>query len=110
MVEGLQPHSRNAVPRCNCTKIAFEPYKQLASSAYAFWQRRANSEDTKADLKRLFSPAISVLHDLKRALMIEIASAGNETTVNSPSATGSNESRVSSGALTRVEINKLVNR
>jgi hypothetical protein len=91
-------------------KIAFDPYKQLANSAYAFWQGGAAAKDTETDLRRLYSPGISALHDLKRELMVEIANKRMETVAEPPSASRSNISSNPNAPLTRVEINKLVNR
>jgi hypothetical protein len=54
-------------------KVDIEPYKNLANSAYAFWTQAATPEATQAVLKRLFSPGIGALHNLKRLLMVEIA-------------------------------------
>ena len=88
--------------------IAFDAYKQLAMSAYAFWHRGASAKDTETNLRRLYSPGISTLHDLKRALMVEIANKKMET-VAKPSSAPSDCSS-SCERLTRVEINKLVNR
>jgi hypothetical protein len=91
-------------------KIAFDPYKRLANSAYAFWHGGATAKDTETGLRQLYSPGISALHDLKHALMVEIAGKRTETAAKSPSASRSNESSSQNDPLTRVEINKLVNR
>ena len=94
-------------------RIDLEPYRQLANSAYSFWQGGATAKDTETDLKRLFSPGISALHDLKRALMVEIANeraVSPNTETNTKPASTSNERSAPGGPLTRVEINKLVNR
>jgi hypothetical protein len=91
-------------------KIAFDPYKRLANSAYAFWHGAATAKDTETGLRQLYSPGISALHDLKHALMVEIAGKRTETAAKSPSASRSNESSSQNDPLTRVEINKLVNR
>ena len=89
-------------------KIAFDDYKQLASSAYAFWQGGASAKDTETDLRRLYSPGISALNDLKRVLMVEIANKQVETVAKTSSALC--ECSNACERLTRVEINKLVNR
>jgi hypothetical protein len=77
-----QANADNLLEACNqmiqCLAgfdIDIEPYKRLASSAYTFWMGPTVSNDTEADLKRLFSPGIEALYNLKRALMIEIANS-----------------------------------
>ncbi len=66
-------------------------------------------------VKELYSPGIGALHILKRVLMVEVAnvrsaSPRTETTANSFSAPNTNECSSPSGPLTRLEVNKLVNR
>ena len=96
-------------------KIDLEPYKQLADSAYGFWQTGSTSADTETNLKRLFSPGIGALHNLKRALMVEVAEARKLPPIPAISGTSSgaaipNAYSISSEPLTRAEVNKLVNR
>jgi len=66
-------------------EVDFEAYKELAISAYAFWQGAAMPKDTETNLKRHFSPGIGALLNLKRVLIVEIANAQTVSPETAPS-------------------------
>jgi hypothetical protein len=60
-------------------KMDVAPYKRLTNCAYAFWKGAADPKSTETEWKLLFPPGIEVLHNLKRALMVEMAKADAES-------------------------------
>jgi hypothetical protein len=59
-------------------KMDVAPYKRLTNCAYAFWKGAVDPKSTEAEWKLLFPPGIEVLHNLKRALMVEMVEADAE--------------------------------
>jgi hypothetical protein len=53
--------------------IDMEPFKEFAKSAYSFWTASLSAHDTEDAIKRLYSPCINALFNMKRSLMVEIA-------------------------------------
>jgi hypothetical protein len=60
-------------------KMDVAPYKRLTNCAYAFWKGAADPKSTETEWKLLFPPGIEVLHNLKRAMMVEMAKADTES-------------------------------
>jgi len=58
-----------AIPR----GVDLEPFKELAKSVYSFWRGVLPAQDTKNAIERLNEPCISALFNLKRVLMVEVA-------------------------------------